>query len=194
MVTRGQALAAGLTTGQIRHLVRTGRWHRPYPGTYLVPGARMPRARIRAALYRRPTAVVCGLTAGRLLGFGALPAETADEPVHLLGPWTSGSPRPRRPAGLIPHWGTIPAEQVVDLHGIHGIRVTAAARTLADLVLDRERDEAVRIRCNGSDRRNYAAGDANRGGNGPLWRSTGDVVATKIKICRAGSSTALTTV
>ncbi|WP_238430896.1 type IV toxin-antitoxin system AbiEi family antitoxin domain-containing protein [Frankia nepalensis] len=141
VVTRDQALNAGLTRGQMRQLVRTGGWARPFPGTYLVEGADPFLGRVRAALLRRPEAVVCGVTAARLLNLRGLPRRhQADaEPVHLL---VSGSIARSAVPGVLLRFGTCHQAQ---LWWRDGIPVTSVTRTLADLVLAWDRSQAVAL-------------------------------------------------
>jgi very-short-patch-repair endonuclease len=138
-ITHAQALDAGLTPGQIRQLVRDGRWSRPFHGTHLLPGAHPVRGRIRAALLTHPGSVVCGLTAARLHRLDALPAESPGEPVHLLMP--PGAPHSRA-TSIVAHRDHFRGDQVVRMWGMP---VTSPARTLADLVLATRRDDAVAL-------------------------------------------------
>jgi very-short-patch-repair endonuclease len=139
MITAAQARDAGLTRGQIEQLVRTGAWIRPFVGTYLVSGADPLLARLRAALHRRPDAIVCGLSAARLYGLGALPSYTPAEPVHLLVASTSARPRT---AGLVLRAGRVPDDEV---RIVRGLPATDVPRTLADLLLAWDRPEAVAL-------------------------------------------------
>lgn len=82
MLTTRQALAAGLTRGQIAKLLHTRGWTAPFCGTLLVPGAPF-RGRVRAALAGRPDALACGPTAARLHRSDPIPTAGAYEPVHL---------------------------------------------------------------------------------------------------------------
>jgi very-short-patch-repair endonuclease len=137
MVTYRQAKAAGLTDRKLRRLVRKGWWRSPVRGAFIVQDVPGLRARVRAALVARPSAVACDLTAARLLGFAALPQATPDEPVHLLLPRRMTRAQAR---GVVLHWGDLPRDQVVQ---VRGIPATSPARTLADLVLRGSREEAV---------------------------------------------------
>jgi hypothetical protein len=139
MITYRQALAAGLTREQLRWLVARGWWSSPTRGTFVIQGAAGLRARVRAALVGRPAAVARGITAARLLGFDALPRARPDEPVHLQQPGRATRSQAR---GVRLHWGDLPSDQVLD---VDGIPATAPARTLADLVLGANRDDAVAL-------------------------------------------------
>lgn len=70
VISRQQALARGLTEGRIRHLLRTGRWRRVFPGAYVTHTGTITWAeRARAAtLARGPGAVVSDQGALHLWG------------------------------------------------------------------------------------------------------------------------------
>ncbi|KLL11993.1 hypothetical protein FrCorBMG51_07685 [Protofrankia coriariae] len=139
VISGSQAQAFGLTRRQIARLVHSGEWQYPGRGAYLLPGAHPHRSRVRAALLHRPDAVACEITAARLLAFGGLPVARPDEPVHLLLPFESAR---RQPNGVKLHWDDVPHAHVTD---IHGIPTTSAPRTLVDMVLRRDRDDAVAL-------------------------------------------------
>jgi very-short-patch-repair endonuclease len=139
LVTAGQAISSGLSRGQLRQLVRTGDWVRPFPGTYLVAGAELFRGRVRAALSRRPDAVVCGVTAARLHGLRALPAPVPDEPIHLF---VRGSVARTATRGIVLCSGTLPDAETWRRDGMP---VTSVIRTLTDLVLAWERPDAIAL-------------------------------------------------
>ncbi|KJE23140.1 Protein of unknown function (DUF559)/Domain of unknown function (DUF4095) [Frankia torreyi] len=141
MLTRTQIRQAGLTRRQLDRLVRGAGCSTPFRGTVLLPGAHPLRGPVRAALVGRPEAVVCGVTAARLLGLPGLDQTgTAREPVHLLLPRSAHAA-----AGidnLIRHLGALrPDERQLR----RGIPVTTVERTLADLVLDSDRETAVSL-------------------------------------------------
>ncbi len=106
------------------------------PGVFARPPFPLS-ARVRAALVGRSHAVVCGITAVRLLGFPGGEPENPAEPVHLLLP-----PRLTRaqPRGIRLHFTELGPDEQVDLAGIP---VTSPARTLADLVLAAPHREAA---------------------------------------------------
>ncbi|WP_101831949.1 type IV toxin-antitoxin system AbiEi family antitoxin domain-containing protein [Frankia canadensis] len=181
MITFRQAIAAGLTRGQLRQLVHSGQWNHPVRGAFVVPGAQGcpplrlaglpavaegpagPRptaevealpvvaagpvtfppppfplaARARAALVGRPQAVVCGVSAARLLGFPAADSDSAEEPVHLMLPPKLTRAQPR---GIRLHFTELGADERIELDGIP---LTSPARTLADLVLSAPAREAA---------------------------------------------------
>ncbi|MEM1335304.1 MAG: type IV toxin-antitoxin system AbiEi family antitoxin domain-containing protein [Actinomycetota bacterium] len=92
LITPAQLEATGLTTSQIRHLVRRGQLVR-YPGlagVYRSPSVPdSERARCAAACLARPGAVVSGPTAGRWWGFRRLPD---DRRIHVLIPENAARP------------------------------------------------------------------------------------------------------
>lgn len=139
LVTADQAISSGLSRGQVRQLVRTGTWVRPFPGTYLVAGTEPFLGRVRAALSRRPEAVICGLTAARLLGLRALPPQVPNEPIQLFVPGSVA--RPATP-GIALCSGLLPDAEIWRRDGMS---VTSVTRTLADLVLGWERPDAIAL-------------------------------------------------
>ncbi|MBL7500660.1 type IV toxin-antitoxin system AbiEi family antitoxin domain-containing protein [Frankia sp. CNm7] len=155
MITYAQAIEAGLTRQEIRTFVRRGWWERPVRGAYIIrsiadrlapPDHPDQRARLRprvlAALATHPDAVVCGITAARLLGFGSVVEAADDEPVHLLIA-DRGSRRSARGVVLVPRREAPPPDSVVVLSDI---TMTSAALTLADLVLTAgSREHAVSL-------------------------------------------------
>ena len=112
VVTRAQALAAGMSSAAVEHRIRTRRWRPLHPGVYLTAGHRHgDEARVRAALYwAGEGAVLSGLAAAWWHGL------VADAPatVAVTVPRTR-RPRPRRgvavrrrdiaPADLVEHRG-----------------------------------------------------------------------------------------
>lgn len=139
-ITREQAMAAGLTPARLHGLRRSGRWHAPVRGVYIVDDPPdLQRATTRAATLALPGAVVCGVSAARLLDLGGLPLRRPAEPVHLVVP--RSVTRERRD-GLCLHWSTLLPEEVAD---VDGIQVTTVHRTLADLALGASRESGVGI-------------------------------------------------
>jgi REase_MTES_1575 len=134
-ILRRQVFAAGVTPGQLRHLVRSGAWRSPCRGAFVVSAAHPLRGPVRAAMLVCPGAIACDVTAARLAGLlGTAPPH---EPVHLMLPL--GRERAQR-RGMMIHWGT--ATETID---IGGLPATAPARTLADLVLRSDRETAVSL-------------------------------------------------
>ncbi|WP_326562036.1 type IV toxin-antitoxin system AbiEi family antitoxin domain-containing protein [Micromonospora sp. NBC_01796] len=144
VVTREQALAAGLTVREIERLCRSGKWRRLARAAYLVDLAPSPlaarRARIRAAvasLGELATAVLG--TAAELHGFAGL---RTDPRIHVSVPGPAARPlRPTDPAVVV-HQLVIPPEQAGT---IGGIRTTTATRTAADLLLRVDRFAGVSV-------------------------------------------------
>jgi very-short-patch-repair endonuclease len=134
-----QALAAGLTRGHLRSLVANGRWIRVCRGCFLVPDYDPVRGPVHAAQLVRPGSVACGITAARLLGFGALPKPDPGENIHLLmppdAPW-------RRSPPLVLHRTPYRAEEMVD---VRGLSATSPERTLVDILLSWDKAEAIAV-------------------------------------------------
>lgn len=87
IVTRQQALDAGMTPGAIRHrLTGAGRWQRLAPGLYATFTGRLsPRQRLRATLlHAGPDAVLSGSDAARAHGLRYVPAQR--QPLVLVPP------------------------------------------------------------------------------------------------------------
>jgi hypothetical protein len=84
LVTRSQALAAGLTAAAIRHRLAAGRWQTVLAGIYLVSAGEVSvRQRLRTGLLLGgDTAQLAGITACRLHGLHYVPAD--DGLVHVL--------------------------------------------------------------------------------------------------------------
>ncbi|MGW0213162.1 type IV toxin-antitoxin system AbiEi family antitoxin domain-containing protein [Micromonospora chokoriensis] len=130
MVTLDQALRAGLTRDELRHLCRSGRWQRLLRGCF-VPNAELGdstrrRARIRAAVVSLgPGAFVVLDTALELHGIAGL-RRTAQ--VHVSVP----ADRPRHQRHPVP-WLTV-HQMTADpgeITEVAGIRVTAPLRTVS---------------------------------------------------------------
>ena len=75
IITTAEALGLGVSTAQIKRLVRSGRWRRIYPGVYLHDSCPFtPHAWIRAAVaLGGPGAVTSHLSAAWLLGMASRP-------------------------------------------------------------------------------------------------------------------------
>jgi very-short-patch-repair endonuclease len=86
VVTRGQALASGVTLGAIRRRLQAGKWRRLYPGVYVTFTGPVPRsARLWAAVLRAgPGAVLSHETAAELGGL----LDQATDVVHVTIPTT----------------------------------------------------------------------------------------------------------
>ncbi|SCE79010.1 Transcriptional regulator, AbiEi antitoxin, Type IV TA system [Micromonospora chokoriensis] len=155
MVTLAQALRAGLTRDEVRHLCRSGRWQRLLRGCF-VPDAELGdatrrRARIRAAVVSLgPGAFVVLDTALELHGIAGL-RRTAQ--VHVSVP----ADRPRHQRVPVP-WLTV-HQMTVDpgeITEVAGIRVTAPLRTVSDVVLMVDRYPAVSVLDSALNRRRIA--------------------------------------
>ncbi len=125
IVTRQQALDAGMSRGAVDHQVRSRRWHVVHPGVYATfTGPLSFTARVWAALlHAGPDAVASHRTAGRLQGL----IDTDPTSVEVSVPWGHRvSPRPgvrvhrtrqhthrRHPARSLPQ--TLLEDTVLDL-------------------------------------------------------------------------------
>ncbi|MTK02571.1 type IV toxin-antitoxin system AbiEi family antitoxin domain-containing protein [Micromonospora sp. CP22] len=142
VVTAAQALSAGYTRDQIRHLLRSGRWTRMARGRF-VPGPvqdvlRHRRARIGAAVDSLgPEAVAVLDTAAELHGIAGLRVTST---IHVSVPPDHPRPQRRSDPDLVVHQLTLgPA----DVGTVAGIPVTSAVRTVADVILRVGRYPAV---------------------------------------------------
>lgn len=127
-VTLAQTLRSGLTTDQVRSLVRSG-WTRPMRGVLVCPDPVDPfRASVRAGLLACPEAVAAGMTAARIHQLWGLPIWSLTELPHLLLPaaktYSSRS-------GVRLRSGLLPGEMTTR----HGLPVTTLTRTVSDLAL-----------------------------------------------------------
>jgi len=84
VLSRSQALAAGVTRGAIRQHLATGRWQRLHPGVYATFSGAVPRAAWlwAALLAAGPGAMLSHETAAELAGIGDRPTPT----VHVTVP------------------------------------------------------------------------------------------------------------
>jgi very-short-patch-repair endonuclease len=100
VVTRAQALAAGMTKDAIYARLRTGRWQRIHVGVYAAYSGRPTRESLMwaAVLGIRPGGVLCHQTAAEL--HGLLDAGT-NRKIHVMVP--RGRSVPRR-AGVVIHY------------------------------------------------------------------------------------------
>lgn len=125
LITLFQALAAGLTIGQIEHRCRIGRWRVVRPGVYVVVGTppSWEQQVLAAVLASGSTAVASHGTAARLLGLdvGAIDA------IEL----TTSRPRQVRLDGVVGHRSF----HLFDCDHTRraGIPCTTVARTVVDL-------------------------------------------------------------
>jgi very-short-patch-repair endonuclease len=131
-ITRQQLTGAGLTQSAVNRRAAKGALHRVYRGVYLVGHqALAPHARETAALLAAgERAVISHSSAAHLWGFTA--AEDAGIHVTVIGR------RRRSRPGLIVHYtSTLDPREV---RRLHGLPLTAPARTLFDLAATGYRD------------------------------------------------------
>lgn len=125
LITLDQAHRVGLSTGQIRHKVRSGEWIVARPRVYAVAGA--PSTWVQAvaatALSLQPRAWASHQTAGRLWGFAVPEVEGIDVVVDLERRVKMAGVRNHRSGALFS----------ADLGRQLRIPVTSAERTLVDL-------------------------------------------------------------
>ena len=132
-MTRAQAAAAGLARHEIDSLCRSGDWRRLARGAYLTDatagGAALRRARIRAVLAAMgPSATVVLDTAAELHGIAGLPMT---EKIHVSVAGTAARGRLVRDPDVVVHQFTPATAHRVELHGV---AVTDAVQTMADLI------------------------------------------------------------
>ncbi|MEU2612341.1 type IV toxin-antitoxin system AbiEi family antitoxin domain-containing protein [Micromonospora sp. NPDC007271] len=152
VVTAVQALSAGFSRGQIRHLARSGRWIRVARGCFVptpeLDVTTLRLARIRAAVSSLgPGAVVVLDTAAGLHRIGGLRPTSA---IHVSVP--IDCPRPQRPTDpdLVVHQLTLEPN---DVSSLAGIPITTPIRTVADVILRVDRYAAVCVLDSGLNRR-----------------------------------------
>jgi very-short-patch-repair endonuclease len=125
LITLDQALQAGLTTGQIRHKVRSGEWVVARPRVYAIAGAPVTWAQAVAAtaFSLQPRAWMSHETAGRLWGFTLPEYQGIDVLVDLERRVKMAGVRSHRSGALF----------TADLSRYLRIPVTTPERTLVDL-------------------------------------------------------------
>lgn len=124
LISRAQALDAGIATHDINYRLRTGKWKSVYPSVYLLRGVPFSvRTRLKAALlYVGEDSAISHRSAVTLLGLGHFPVS----PVEI-----STATRGKQAEGITIHvTSNLPR---VDVTKIDGIEVTTVLRTLADL-------------------------------------------------------------
>lgn len=133
IITRGEALAAGLTPAAIRHRLEAGQWRRARRGIYVVDPAAANDAEaahrdsVAAALIAfGPGAVASHESAAILHGIDLAHAAGA---VHLTRPPTSRNGRHEKP-GVVERAAALPRHH---LDVVRGIAATSVARTVVDL-------------------------------------------------------------
>lgn len=125
VISRRQAVGAGLTERQVDHLARSAQWERLAPSVYgfTAYGDTWQRRLWAAVLHAGPAAAVSHEAAGRLHGFAEVPA----------GRVTLTVPRARNTKAMLGRWhrrDDLHADEVV-LVGT--LPVTSVVRTLIDL-------------------------------------------------------------
>lgn len=124
VITRAQALEAGLSPSAIHRRLKDQVLETSHQGTYLVRGAPSSwRQRVMAAVLSFPGAVAGCRTAGALYGLGGCQAKE----IELL----ATHPVRRAPSGIIIRQTKYPADS--DVASVGGIPSTGPARTLLDL-------------------------------------------------------------
>jgi very-short-patch-repair endonuclease len=128
LISRAQALAAGLTPAAVDERVRTRRWHPVHPRVYLADGHGVDAAtRMRAAmLWAGPDAVLSGLAAA--WWHGLVPEPPAEPTVTTPGPRRS-----RGRPGVRVHHRRLGA---VDRAVCRGVAVTAVPLTVLDAAVE----------------------------------------------------------
>jgi len=124
LITRRQALAAGLSRGAIEHRLRRGRWQAVVPGIYATFSGQLTTSQRwkTGLLYGGPNCLLGGSTAARLHGLHQVPGSRA---VHLLLP--HGVHRPGRAFVRIRRTTAMPAPDYLD-----GLRTVPVARAVVD--------------------------------------------------------------
>jgi hypothetical protein len=153
VVTRSQALAAGLTRHGIAHRLQRGWWRRVLPATYVVVGQDEGDATRwwGALLWAPPGSVLSHDTAAAMQ---RLPVLRPDARVHVT---TADRGDSRAPPGLRLHRPRrllAPADRAVS----GGLAITAIARTAVDLAatLAREQQVGFLVACRQQRRMSYA--------------------------------------
>ena len=137
LVTRDQALHAGLTRRALQHRVHTARWHQPRRGVFAVSGTppSAEQAVLAAVLAAGDTAAASHATAAALW---RLPCARSDA-IEI----TTILERQVRLSGVVAHRsGVIPD---ADRRTLHGIPITSGARTAIDLSGRLELDDLRRL-------------------------------------------------
>ncbi|MFC4043579.1 type IV toxin-antitoxin system AbiEi family antitoxin domain-containing protein [Dactylosporangium siamense] len=85
VITRGQAVAEGISADQIRRRLRTGRWQRAFAGVYYTFSGKPTRPAVlwAALLTAGPDAVLSHQTAAELIGL----IDRPEPPIHVSVPW-----------------------------------------------------------------------------------------------------------
>ncbi len=137
LVTRAQALDAGIGRGAIDDRVRRGALHVVHRGVYLVGHAVPPRLALEhaAILAAGPRVLIARASAAWMWGLG--PPRPADVAVLAVG----RQPRPR-PGIAVHRTARLHAS---DVRRVEGVPVTTAARTIVDLAAVVDEPELERL-------------------------------------------------
>ncbi|NUT33005.1 MAG: DUF559 domain-containing protein [Hamadaea sp.] len=144
LVTAAQCAAVGISPDQIKHLCRTGTWHRVVRGVYRVWIAEAVRTDalrmlIRAAVLScGPDAVAVGPSAAHLFGLPTARRDPAAAEIAVPGP--AGKPRRIQDRLVIVHQRIL---RPWELTAVDGIACTTPARTVADILLTQDRFTAI---------------------------------------------------
>jgi very-short-patch-repair endonuclease len=125
LITKQQALAAGVTAAGIKHRVMSGRWQIVRPGVYVIAGSppSWEQAVLAACLAGGTATVASHITAAHLWGFGVSP-----EPgIHVM----SDRDRRIRLDGVIAHRSLLLPK--LDRTRHRKIPATTAARTIIEI-------------------------------------------------------------
>lgn len=148
LITTRQCEKLGISPDDIKHWVRAKRWSLITRGVYLVDAdlagddPMSTRRLIRAGhLALGPRSVVTLASAAHLHGIEGLRPERYKR-IHLSLAGPNARPRRLGLGTLVPHQFVLRPSDVVE---VEGMRVTTAMRTVADLMLDSPRYEAVSI-------------------------------------------------
>lgn len=144
VVTKAQAIGAGLARHEVDTLCRSGRWRRLARGVYLVDADLVDvvprRARIRAAVISLGLKAVAVLdTAAELHGVAGL--RRTDE-IHVSLPGEAAKAQHDRDPTVVIHQLTIPRQRLMT---VGGIPVSDAVQTVGDVILRADRYTAVSV-------------------------------------------------
>ncbi len=144
MVTLAQARAAGFSVHEVQRMCRAGRWRPLARGGYLVDADAYDdiprRARIRAAVASfGPGATAVLGTAAELHRIEGLPRSDV---IHLSVPGAAARPARASHPEVVVHQCVIGSGQI---RCVAGVMATSPLRTVADLVLRKDRYQAVSL-------------------------------------------------
>jgi hypothetical protein len=145
LVTRADALAAGISAGAIRHRIKTGQWQAVRRGIYAILGpAGEPVSyaeRVQAAVLALGPGAVASHQSAALLHGIAVATKTSS--VFVTRPPTCRNGRHLMP-GIIERSAQLPSHHVVVASSVAGgVAATSPARTLVDLARHLPFEEAL---------------------------------------------------